>query len=123
MECKNCRYFSGIKCHGHGEFWGECRLLNDLNYELKENRIEYLDVCYDDTRCIILEGIKNTNIINKQNKLGGVTTWFSKEIILDALQKLEDNPNNYFKNKERDRLIKNLKKEIEDEQNEIKKLD
>lgn len=70
-----------------------------------------------------MECIKNTNIINKQNKLGGVTTWFSKEIILDALQKLEDNPNNYFKNKERDRLIKNLKKEIEDEQNEIKKLD
>lgn len=37
MLCKNCKFYTGVLCHGHGEFWGECKLINLLCSELEEN--------------------------------------------------------------------------------------
>lgn len=30
MKCKECMYYSGVQCHGHGDFWGTCQLLINL---------------------------------------------------------------------------------------------
>lgn len=38
--CKNCVHYTSIQCHGHGEYWGEC----------KKNRNDL--ICYDDTPCL-----------------------------------------------------------------------
>lgn len=27
IKCKECPYYSGIQCHGHGEYWAQCNLL------------------------------------------------------------------------------------------------
>ena len=39
-KCKNCKYYTGITCHGHGDFWGEC----------KKNKNTLF--CYDETPCL-----------------------------------------------------------------------
>lgn len=30
IKCKDCVFYSGVQCHGHGDYWAECNLLNDL---------------------------------------------------------------------------------------------
>lgn len=61
MKCKNCIYFSGIECHGHGDFWGSCNYLNQLfKYIKKVTNCDYIstglkDIVYDNTDCIILK--------------------------------------------------------------------
>ena len=27
IECKKCPFNSGVQCHGHSEYWAECKLL------------------------------------------------------------------------------------------------
>ena len=39
-KCKGCKYYTGIQCHGHGDYWGEC----------KKNKNTLF--CYDDTPCL-----------------------------------------------------------------------
>lgn len=60
IKCENCRYFTGVKCHGHGEYWGNCML---LDFCVKENeqigKYDYIstgfgDICYPDTHCILM---------------------------------------------------------------------
>ena len=29
LKCKDCIYYTGIQCHGHGDYWGECNLLEN----------------------------------------------------------------------------------------------
>lgn len=38
--CSNCHFFTGIQCHGHGEYWGEC----------KKNKNTLF--CYPETPCL-----------------------------------------------------------------------
>lgn len=77
MKCKNCKHFTGVKCHGHGEYWGSCKLIDSLfgkyqnvyvtkNIDLKNSltKLGYSHlfinnvvlslfdyICYDDTDC------------------------------------------------------------------------
>lgn len=52
--CKNCHYYTGIQCHGHGDYWGEC----------KKNKNTLF--CYDDSPC--LQDIKTLReVYFKQN--------------------------------------------------------
>lgn len=30
IKCKDCPYYTGSKCHGHGEYYGECLLFKVL---------------------------------------------------------------------------------------------
>ena len=39
-KCKNCPHYTGVFCHGHGEYWGEC----------KKNKNTLF--CYDDSACL-----------------------------------------------------------------------
>ena len=61
MNCKNCIFFSGIECHGHGDFWGECTLLKLF---IKCNKLTYRDydarstVCYEETQCKLSKLLK-----------------------------------------------------------------
>lgn len=61
MKCKECVFYSGIKCHGQGEFWGECRLIEDF---IKFNNIEYDEydvwsgIRFDDSKCIFNDILK-----------------------------------------------------------------
>ena len=61
MNCKNCIFFSGIECHGHGDFWGECDL---LKFFIKCNKLTYRDydvwstVCYEETQCKLSKLLK-----------------------------------------------------------------
>ena len=44
MKCKDCKFYTGIQCHGHGDYWGHCTINYDKN-DLWNN------VCYDNTEC------------------------------------------------------------------------
>ena len=35
IKCKECPYYTGIQCHGHGDYWGECTLYEDKHKVLK----------------------------------------------------------------------------------------
>ena len=26
-KCENCKFYTGVQCHGHGDFWGNCTLI------------------------------------------------------------------------------------------------
>lgn len=39
LHCKDCPYFSGIECHGHGEYYGSCGLMTTA--------IKYLSRLFD----------------------------------------------------------------------------
>lgn len=53
LRCKDCKFYSGSQCHGHGEFWGSCRFLDDLEHflDLVPNENCYKFICFDDTIC------------------------------------------------------------------------
>lgn len=67
--CKNCPYYTGIVCHGLGDFWGECTLIRDTPkilsrfvgvsqfdiYYKGDNYCPYNSICYDDTECHLFE--------------------------------------------------------------------
>lgn len=61
MKCKECMYYTGVQCHGHGEFWGSCQLLNNLfTYMEKTKKCDYVSNTYicmllDDNECIIIK--------------------------------------------------------------------
>lgn len=61
MKCKDCIYYTGVKCHGHGEYWGNCDILESLlRYVKKVTNCDYIstgfnDIVYDDTECLILK--------------------------------------------------------------------
>ena len=40
MKCVNCPHYSGIQCHGHGDYWAECELLNQLE-KIHRNILKY----------------------------------------------------------------------------------
>ena len=73
MTCKDCLYYSGIQCHGHGEFWGECNIFSHIYNFLEDYHKYYLDsdldpwicVCYDDTICKFYELLRNKNYEKK----------------------------------------------------------
>lgn len=44
ITCGNCPYFTGVQCHGHGEFWGECSLLEFL---IRYFKLQYKGTFYD----------------------------------------------------------------------------
>lgn len=33
LKCKDCPYYTGVRSHGHGEYWGECGLMIKLSKE------------------------------------------------------------------------------------------
>lgn len=63
MKCKECMYYSGVQCHGHGEFWGSCQLLNNLfTYMEKTKKCDYVspgykNILFDETECIIIKNM------------------------------------------------------------------
>lgn len=73
--CKNCLYYTGVRCHGHGEYWGECQLLCQLYNELEKTFDNWLDsdldcwklVCYDDTICKFYEILKEKVYVKKDS--------------------------------------------------------
>lgn len=70
IKCCNCPYYTGIQCHGHGDFWGTCTILHDKRKVMKilfekhdGDNASYLcdkggafsDVRYDDSTCKFFE--------------------------------------------------------------------
>lgn len=68
LKCKDCPYYTGIKCHGHGEFWATCsyidslrKILSNINkvyeYDLKLKRYDsvWFESLNDESTCLILE--------------------------------------------------------------------
>lgn len=66
IKCKNCPYYTGVECHGHGEFYGICTIFQDkikvmemLFQKLDGDNALFLsykggafsDVCNDDSSC------------------------------------------------------------------------
>lgn len=57
MKCKDCPNFSGIQCHGHGDFWGTCHLYNSITkFIVKNNNAWYvthknIPYLYEDSEC------------------------------------------------------------------------
>lgn len=71
MKCKDCIYYSGIQCQGHGDYFGRCQLYDALikytskvenksiyDYKVKHYTNSWDDVVYDNTDCSIIELIK-----------------------------------------------------------------
>lgn len=64
--CKNCKHYTGVECHGQGEFWGSCKLLLNIYNQLEKTYDDWLDsdldiikcICYDDTICKFYEILK-----------------------------------------------------------------
>lgn len=40
MKCINCPHYSGVQCHGHGDYWAECELINQLE-KIHKNILSY----------------------------------------------------------------------------------
>lgn len=61
MKCSDCVFYSGIQCHGHGDFWGSCGLIDLF---VHSNHLDYhdydvwSDVCDDDDDCKFSELLK-----------------------------------------------------------------
>lgn len=79
MNCKGCKFFKPVSCHGHGDFWGGCRLYDHFTDELeqaikqKDSNVSFVlfnDVpyCYPETQCIFERYIGH--IYKKDNKNG-----------------------------------------------------
>lgn len=47
--CSHCVFFTGEKCHGHGDYWGNCTLI------LKLDDNYYNSICYNKTKCLLSE--------------------------------------------------------------------
>lgn len=53
-KCKDCPFYSGVECHGHGDFWGECSLAWSVLKKFKAFDVDvdiWTSICYDDTEC------------------------------------------------------------------------
>lgn len=72
LNCGNCPYYTGIECHGHGDFWGSCRL-KALEKNYKYGYWGYDCICYDETIC------KYTNDKKKYNHIINTIKYFSKK--------------------------------------------
>ena len=35
IKCKECIYYTGVQCHGHGEYWGSCKVASQI-YKMLE---------------------------------------------------------------------------------------
>lgn len=46
--CKDCKFFTGVQCHGHGEFYGFCKKCKNVH--------DWSDVRYDDSLCTFYKG-------------------------------------------------------------------
>lgn len=53
LNCKNCPFYSGVQCHGHGEYWSSCNAVNQLRLILSKS----FDVSKYDIR---LKGLSST---------------------------------------------------------------
>lgn len=70
-KCKNCIYYSGIQCHGHGDYWGTCYALMTRYKDLKNSYDSFIDcdldvfkcICYDDTICKFYEILKDNKTL------------------------------------------------------------
>lgn len=68
IKCKNCPYYTGLQCHGHGDYWGECTLYQDKAkllqklFETKDTYFHEKDVWalirYDEDTCKFFELVK-----------------------------------------------------------------
>lgn len=73
--CKNCIHYSGIECHGHGDFWGTCYLLMNCYKDLKSTYDSIIDcdldcfncICYDDSICKFYEILKEKENVKKDS--------------------------------------------------------
>lgn len=68
IKCKKCPYYTGIQCHGHGEYWGECALIkaqrkiiakligeSPYDIELKKYETSWCEALDDESTCLIFE--------------------------------------------------------------------
>ena len=60
LKCKNCPYYSGVQCHGHGEFWGDCKLMYPVydliyKYNVEDNIYPRGYWLQDDDICIFIK--------------------------------------------------------------------
>ena len=62
LTCEECPFYTDIQCHGHGEFWGECILINQAYKNLEKRcgksrhiSVGFRNVCYDDTECLFIK--------------------------------------------------------------------
>ena len=44
-KCKDCPFFSPERTHGHGDFWGNCNLIQLIDKDY------YNSICYNETNC------------------------------------------------------------------------
>lgn len=52
-KCKDCSFYSGVKCHGHGDFWGNCNLLKLVSsLDSYISTITYKAIVYDESTCL-----------------------------------------------------------------------
>lgn len=58
LKCGQCPFYTGLECHGHGDFWGECDLLNQFHKYIKNclpkdvfSGASMSTICFDDTNC------------------------------------------------------------------------
>lgn len=52
-KCKDCSFYSGVICHGHGEFWGNCKLLKLVScLDSYISTITYKAIVYDESTCL-----------------------------------------------------------------------
>lgn len=77
--CKGCKYYTGILCHGHGDFWGQCR-----KYKGDD---PWGDVCYDDTLCPYYKGnleeierLKKEEEERKKNSTGNIVSDIARDL-------------------------------------------
>ena len=62
LHCKDCPFYSGIQCHGHGEFWGDCQLLHNW-YKIVQKVLpkgmytgaHMKSICLDETECHLIK--------------------------------------------------------------------
>ena len=62
LKCKNCIFKEKDRVHGHGEYWGICRILSLLsdNYDKYRDKDEVelnyiIEICSDSDDCKILK--------------------------------------------------------------------
>lgn len=75
LKCGNCPFFSGVHCQGHGDYWGECNLINVLKiifadkfkcsvYDIVlRNGLYDFGMCVDESTCVLFE--RKGEVINE----------------------------------------------------------
>lgn len=92
-KCENCKYYTGIQCHGHGEFWGNCTLINNLQSELDpkyKNSSVWASVTSGE--CKILKNMQ-VRTINMEEKIikeiRNCFSYFDIQCIIHALENFD----------------------------------